>query len=165
MRRSPSSQTQFTPRSNPEGEDPEKITFKKSGGKIELKHENLKRGVNRLFLVLFFGWAICCAVLYPLQRQWEGQHEALIKYGKDIKNCDQLVVESPGWALTKDCYEDAFSNLKNTLEFYSFKNFWIFPVVFWRLFVPLIVLPPLALYGLAVLSVWIWRGFKPRVSN
>jgi hypothetical protein len=47
------------------------------------------------------GWA----ALYPLQRQWEGQHEALLQYGKDNKNCDQLAVERPGWALTKDCYQ------------------------------------------------------------
>jgi hypothetical protein len=51
--------------------------------------------------------------------------------------------------------------LKNALEFYSFKKFWAYPVVLWRLFVPLIVLPPLAVYGLAALGVWIWRGFNP----
>ena len=122
---------------------------------------NAKRGFNRLFLVLTFGWAICWAVLYPLQRQWEGQHQALMQYRRDIKNCDQLVVERPGWDLTKNCYERAMTNWQNTLEFYSFKNFWIFPVVLWRLFVPLIVLPPLAVYGLAALGVWIWRGFNP----
>ena len=122
---------------------------------------NAKRGFNRLFLVLTFGWAICWAVLYPLQRQWEGQHQALMQYRRDIKNCDQLVVERPGWDLTKNCYERAMTNWQNTLEFYSFKNFWTFPVVLWRLFVPLIVLPPLAVYGLAALSVWIWRGFNP----
>ena len=120
-----------------------------------------KRGFNRLFLVLMFGWAICWAVLYPLQRQWEGQHEALMQYRRDIKNCDQLVVERPEWDLTKNCYERAMTNWQNTLEFYSFKNFWMFPVVLWRLFVPLIVLPPLAVYGLAALGMWIWRGFNP----
>lgn len=139
-----------------------------TAGRSRIGHQvstNAKRGFNRLFLVLTFVWAICCAVLYPLQRQWEGQHKALIKHGEDIKNCDHLIVERPGWALTKNCYEDASSNLKNTLEFYSFKKFWIFPVVFWRLFVPLIVLPPLFVYSLTALAVWIWRGFKPRVSG
>jgi hypothetical protein len=126
---------------------------------------NVKVGFNRLFLVLAFGWAICWAVLYPLQRQWEGQHEAFIKYRKDIKNCDQLVVERPEWALTKNCYVQAMTNWQNTLKFYSFKKFWIFPVMFWRLFVPLIVLPPILVYGLAALTVWIWRGFKPRASK
>jgi hypothetical protein len=53
--------------------------------------------------------------LYPLQHQWEGQHEALIKYGKGIKNCAQLVVERPGWALTKNCYEQASIREKTTL--------------------------------------------------
>jgi hypothetical protein len=37
----------------------------------------------------------------PLQRQWEGQHEAFLQYGKDNKNCDQLVVERPGWAFNE----------------------------------------------------------------
>lgn len=121
---------------------------------------NAKRGFNRLFLVLTFGWAICWAVLYPLQRQWEGQRGAFVRYRIDIKTCDQLVVERPERALTKNCYERAMDNWQNTLEFYSFKNFWIFPVVLWPLYVPLIVLPPLAVYGLAALGAWLRRGFN-----
>lgn len=127
--------------------------------------KNARCGFNRLFVVLTFGWAIFWAVVYPLQRQWEGQREAVIQYGKDNKNCDQLVVERPGWALTKNCYEQASIREKTTLELSSFKNFWIFPAALWRLFVPLIVLPPLFVYGLATLAVWIWRGFQPRASN
>lgn len=126
---------------------------------------NLKHGFNRLFLVLAFGWAIFWAVLYPLQRQWEGQHEAFLWYGKDNKNCDQLVVERPGWALTKDCYQRAMTSWQNSLELYSFKNFWIYPVGAWRFFLPVIVLPPLALYGLAALATRLWYGFKPRASG
>ena len=130
-----------------------------------MNFQDLKRGFNRLFLVLAFGWVICWAVLYPLQRQWKGQHEALITWRKDVKNCDQLVVERPEWALTKNCYEQASIREKNTLEFYSFKNFWIYPVAAWGVFLPLIVLPPILVYGLAALGVWIWRGFKPRTSK
>jgi hypothetical protein len=126
---------------------------------------NVRRGFNRLFLMLTLGWAISWAVLYPLGRQWEDQRETLSKYRKDVKNCDQLVVERPGWALTKNCYEHAVTSRENALELSSFKNFWIYPVAFRRLFVPLIILPPLAMYGLAVLSVWLWRGFKPPASN
>jgi hypothetical protein len=126
---------------------------------------NLKHGFNRLFLVLALGWAIFWAALYPLQRQWEGRHEAFLQYGKDNKNCDQLVVERPGWALTKDCYQQAMTDWQNALELYSFKNFWIYPIGAWRLFLPVIVLPPLAAYGLAALAVWIWRGLKARASN
>jgi hypothetical protein len=118
-----------------------------------------------LFVALAFGWAIFWAVLYPLQRQWEGQHEALILYQKDNKNCDQLVVERPQWALTNDCYHAAYDQWKIRSEFYSYKHFWGHPVAFWRSFLPLIVLPPFAVYGLAALSAWIWRGFKPRASN
>ena len=126
---------------------------------------NAKRGFNRLFLVLTFGWAICWAVLYPLQRQWEGQHEALMQYRRDIKNCDQLVVERPEWDLTKNCFERAMTNWQNALKFYSFKTFWMFPVVLWRLFVPLIVLPPPIVYGLVAVVVWIRRGFQARASE
>jgi hypothetical protein len=126
---------------------------------------NARRGFNRLFMALTLGWAIFWAVLYPLQRQWEGQHEALIQWREDNKNCDQLVVERPGWALTRDCYQRAMTNWQNTLELYSFKNFWIYPVSAWRFFLPVVVLPPLAVYGLTALAVWIWRGFKPRTSG
>ena len=124
-----------------------------------------KRGFNRLFLVLTIAWVIFWAVLYPLHLQWEGQVNALTEYHKDNKNCDELFVERPGWDMTKDCWKVAQSNFKSTLEFYSFKHFWVYPVAFWPLFVPLIVLPPVAVYGSAVLSVWIWRGFKPRPSG
>lgn len=126
---------------------------------------NAKRGFNRLFLVVAVGWAIFWAVVYPLDRQWEDQRETLAQWRKDVKNCDQLVVERPGWALTKNCYERAMTNRENALELYSFKNFWIYPVAVWRLFLPLIVLPPLVVYGLAAFVVWIWHGFKPRASN
>ena len=124
---------------------------------------SVKRGFNRLSLVLTIAWAIFWAVLYPLQRQWEGAGDALTQYYKDNKNCEQLFVEHP--KEREDCWDDATSKEKNSLEFYSLKDFWVYPVAFWRLFVPLIVLPPVAVYGLAVLSVWIWRGFKPRPSG
>jgi len=126
---------------------------------------NPKHGFNRLFLVLAFGRTICCAVLYPLQRQWKGQREALILYHKDNKNCDQLAVERPEWALTNDCYHAAYDQWKIRSEFHSYKHFWILPVLFWRVFLPLIFLPPLAAYGLALLGLWTWRGFKPQVST
>ncbi len=121
----------------------------------------LRRGFNRLFLVLATVWAIGLAVLLPLKLQWDGQQRALIQYREDNKTCDQLVVESPGWTMTKDCYQRATENLQGTLETYSFKNFWVYSVGLWRTLVPLIIMPPLIIYALTALSVWVWRGFNP----
>jgi len=41
---------------------------------VEIKF-GLGRGLNRLFLALTVAWATYSAVLYPMQRQWEGQNE------------------------------------------------------------------------------------------
>jgi hypothetical protein len=123
------------------------------------------RGFNRLFLALIIGWAIICAVLYPLQMQFRGQSQAVSQYDKEVKNCQQLMVEAPGWDLTKNCLERAEQNQKNALEISSFKNFWYLDVAFWQLEIPFIVLPPLILYVLAMLCMWIWRGFTSSSTN
>jgi hypothetical protein len=120
------------------------------------------KGHNRLFLVLTLLWAVFWAVLYPLHRQWKGQEEALGEYQKMNKTCDALVVENPEWGMTKNCYQRSRENFQNTLRFYSFKNFWEYPVVFWKLFLPLIMVPPAIVYGLAALAVWVRNGFKPK---
>jgi hypothetical protein len=125
----------------------------------------VKRGFNRLFLALTLLWAIFWAVLYPLHRQWEGQQKAFEEYSKMQKTCAQLVLELPEWDMTKNCYERSFENYQETLKFYSFKNFWIYPVAFWEIFLPIIVVPPIVIYGLAALVVWVRNGFKPRTKE
>jgi hypothetical protein len=122
------------------------------------------KGYNRLFWALTLLWAVLWVVLYPLHNQWVGQKQALADYGKNNKNCDALVVERPEWDMTKDCYKRSTENFQNTLTFYSFKNFWVYPVVFWRLFLPLVVVPPVIVYALAALSVWVRKGFKPKAA-
>src|SRR5208337_3028371 len=84
---------------------------------------NVKRGFNRLFLVVTLTWATFWAVLYPLHRQWVGQQEAIAEHEKENKNCDALVVERPEWDMTKNCYQRSSENFQNALGFYSFKNF------------------------------------------
>jgi hypothetical protein len=126
---------------------------------------NVKRGFNRLFLVLTLAWATFWAILYPLHLQWEGQQAALVEHDKENKNCDKLTVENPEWSMTKNCYQRSSENFQNTLDHYSFRNFWAYPVRFWELFLPLIVVPPVVVYGLAVLVVWVRNGFKPRTSH
>jgi hypothetical protein len=123
------------------------------------------KGYNRLFLALTLLWAAFWTVLYPLNRQWVGQQEAITDHNKEDKNCDALVVELPEWNMTKNCYQRSSENFKNALGFYSFKNFWAYPVIFWRLFLPLIVVPPVIVYGLAALGVWVRNGFKTKPSH
>lgn len=126
---------------------------------------NAKHGFNRLFLVVALGWGSFWSILYPLHRQSEGQEEALVEHDKENKNCDKLVVERPEWDMTKDCYQRSFENFQNTMTFYSYKNFWAYPVAFWKLFLPTIVVPPVLVYCLAALVVWVRNGFKPRTSH
>jgi len=113
---------------------------------------NAKRGFNRLFLVLTIGWALFWAVAYPLWRQNEGQLDSFTKHDEDYKLC----AENPE---QRDCYKQADERFKAAQEFYSLRKFWWFPVALWRLVIPLIILPPLFVYGLGALVVWIWRGF------
>jgi hypothetical protein len=117
-----------------------------------------------MFLVLTLVWATFWAVLYPLGRQWQGAQEALEQRDRDNKNCDVLVVERPDWVMTKTCYLRSEENFQNALKLYSFMNFWWLPVALWRLFLPAIVLPPVLLYALVALGVWIRKGFKPGTS-
>jgi hypothetical protein len=127
-----------------------------------MRSENAKRGFSRLFLVLTLTWAAFWAVLYPLHRQWAGQQDAIAEHDKENKNCDALLVEHPEWDMTKNCYQRSSENLQNALRFYSFKNFWAYPVVFWRFFLPIIVVPPIIVYGLAALGVWVRNGIKAK---
>lgn len=125
----------------------------------------LRRGFNRSFLVLTIAWAIYCAVLYPLQMQFEGQRRAVSQHDEDTKMCRQLMVGRPDWDLTKNCFARIDQDQKSAMELHSFKNFWIWDVVFWRLEIPAIVLPPLLIYALAMLVRWIRRGFEPPANG
>jgi hypothetical protein len=96
--------------------------------------------------------------------QREGQEEASTKHNEENKNCDALLMVNPEWGMTKNCYERSDENFRNTLQFYSLNKFWVYPLVFWKLVLPLILLPPAIDYGLVMLGVWIKNGFKPRAS-
>jgi predicted permease len=120
---------------------------------------SFNRGFHRLLLFMTLGWALFCTVLFPLKMQWDGQQEALSQHYKDIKMCQQLMVERPEWEMTKNCYERIDANEKNTLALYSFKNFWVWDVSFWRVEILAVILPPLFVYGLAALFRWVVAGF------
>lgn len=135
------------------------------GNWVELLRENsvnvnLKGGFNRMFLTLTVGWAIFCAVVYPLHVQYEGLTKALSDYNRDVKTCQES-----GFDGLNDCLDLAKKYRENAVELYSLKRFYIWDVALWRVLLPAIAVPPIVLYGLSKLTVWIWRGFKPRAST
>ena len=126
---------------------------------------NVKRGLARLFFVLTLAWAVFCAVVCPMWYQSGQQREAFSNYERAVKNCDQLLVEAPGWEATKDCYQRAEENWQGALRLFSFEKFYLLDYVFWWLLLPAIILPPLGVYVLAALMNWVWRGFKVTASD
>jgi len=123
------------------------------------------RGFNRLFLVLTIVWATWCAVLYPLQMQFERQQEAVSQYNKDTKACQKIFALDADMDYMTNCLKQAEVNRGNAMELWSFKHFWFYDVAFWQLEIPAIVLPPLLVYALAMIGRWVWRGFKPPASG
>lgn len=91
--------------------------------------------------------------------------EAFTEYNEENKNCDALVVENPAWGMTKNCYRRSDENYRSKLRFYSLDKFWVYPLALWKLFLPVILLPPSIVYGIVMIAVWIQNGFKPRASR
>ena len=114
---------------------------------------NVKRGFNRLFVVLTAIWAVYCLILYPAQQR----REALKVYSDEYHNCydTEHHQEKP-----KDCAKQAQELWQTTVDQWSVKNFYIGD--FWLLLVIVVVLP-MVVYGfcrgLAGLTLWVWRGF------
>jgi hypothetical protein len=115
---------------------------------------NLRRGLKRLYIVLTIGWALFCTIFVPLKFKWDEKDRDLTTWREAVKTCDQHVFEDP------DCYKRAMENYQGALESDSFKNFWILPIIGWRLTIPAVLIPPLALFGTDAIVRWIWRGFK-----
>jgi len=75
---------------------------------------NVKRGFNRLYLVLALLWAAYWFVWYPAlqtRQAWE-QHR------RDCITCGALPAGQP------DCFRDANQMLQTSLESWTFKNAW-----------------------------------------
>jgi hypothetical protein len=116
-----------------------------------------KPGLNRLFWVLTFAWVLVSTVAYPLHLQLERQIEVDSLHQKEVVSCSQNYTD---FRESEACYNRAQQDWQNGLALASFKNFWIWDAAFWKLLVPAIISPPLAIYCFALLSRWIYRGFK-----
>jgi len=96
-----------------------------------------------------------------MQRQFDGQERAILQNDRDIKLCQQLIVEpGGGFQMMADCIKRTDDDMYNAMALYSYRNFWIFDVAYWQLEVSAIIVPPLFVYSLAMACRWIWRGFK-----
>lgn len=111
---------------------------------------NVKRGFNRLFVVLSAVWVIYILVIYPLQRR-EAAHNDLQREFRDCYESD--------YGKIKDCYE--YARAKSgadmwSLRAYYFRESWFLALI--------VVAVPLLAYGVCrgLLEVgwWVWGGFQ-----
>jgi hypothetical protein len=136
---------------------------------------NLRRGFNRIFALLFVGWAFFCLFAYPISMA----REINAHYDRDFKSCYRTygVQGLADYGSLQICLSRAdgdrrtgtysgFGSAWDEGESWSLGGYyrhmgWVLPAM--------ILIPPLAAYGLvwAVigLSLWVWRGFCSTANN
>jgi hypothetical protein len=110
---------------------------------------NIKRGFNRVYIVLAVAWLLYCAVLFPLQRQ----AEATRKYDRDLPVCFEYGRQSPTCLAVKESWNASMEQWQ-LWKFYSWA---------WGFLLVAVVLLPIVVYGCcrgaAAITVWVWKGF------
>lgn len=124
-----------------------------------IKNMNSRRGLNRLFLVFFVTWTIFCTVAYPIWLQLERQSEATQQHAKEVKACQESSRELDPSDYS-NCFVLADERWQKTIEFFSLKKFYWWDVVFWKVLLPVVILPPLFLRLIASALTWVFRGFR-----
>jgi hypothetical protein len=125
---------------------------------------NLKRGFNRLYIVLAVGWAIYCLFVYPEKKSLE----ITGKWMEEQKGCyveaDSVRTESEiplRVEESKKCFEAMDRNYRTELSMWSGKGFYLRA---WSILLVAVVAFPIVLYGCcrgaAAVAVWIWQGFR-----
>jgi hypothetical protein len=118
---------------------------------------NIKRGFNRLFIVLTVFWAIYCLFVYPIQQRREAQ----TAYNNELRVCWEH--ELGKGQEFKDCLETA--RLSSQVDQWSLRAFYTRES--WFLVLVVIVVPLIAYgfcRGLATVGLWVWHRFKPHRS-
>lgn len=113
---------------------------------------NVRRGFNRLFIVVTGGWVIFCLFVYPIQHR----HRAARLYTATLDDCYQN--ELGKGQEFRDClqYAQLISGVGDwSLKSYYSRESW---------FLGLVILGgPIGMYaacrGIGALSKWVWRGF------
>ncbi len=107
---------------------------------------DLRSGVNRLFVVHTFVWAVYCLLVYPTQRQ--RQVDKVFK--REFQNC---VDEQTGQEF-RDCIDNAELKASKGMEMWSLKAYYSREAWFLGL---IVVAVPLLAYAV---SVWVGREFR-----
>jgi hypothetical protein len=111
---------------------------------------NIKRGFNRIYIVLAVLWAFYCVILFPLQRQ----AEAIRQFDRDLPVCSEYGEKDPGCLGVKE-------NWNTSMERWQFRKFYSWA---WGLLLLAVIVLPAAVYGCvrgtAAIAVWVWNGFR-----
>jgi hypothetical protein len=88
-------------------------------------------------------------------------------YERNFLQCNSSTPENDtNFARTHDvCTELYMNNLKDTRTAFSFECLRKTWEMFWSILGPVAVVPPLVLYGLDRLAVWVIQGFHERRSS
>jgi hypothetical protein len=113
---------------------------------------NLKRGFNRLFVVLTAAWVLYCLFVYPMQKRQRAQkaYEAVLRdcYEHELGKGQEF----------RECL--TYAELKSGVDIWTLKAYYTRESWFLALIATVV---PLLVYGfcrgLAALSLWVGRGF------
>ena len=115
---------------------------------------NVKRGFNRLFVVLTGLWIVYCCFIYPMQQR---RHARQV-FQREFYDCFE-----PNGHLFSECIQ--YAELKSgenewSLKAYYARESWFLVLV--------IVALPFFVYGLfrslMALVWWVWLGFRPELG-
>ncbi len=117
---------------------------------------NLKRGFNRLFLVLTVLWVLYWAVVYP-NRVCDDQMEIATSVRVQAEN---NCFENRG-STKEDCSKAGKADAERVTILTAYKEVWSI-ILIMGIGVPPIVygLGRASIRGLSAVCLWVWRGFK-----
>ena len=115
---------------------------------------NIKRGFNRLFVVLTMGWALYCLFVIPMQRK----NDAMSLYFNELNICSSHHVAGEDPTSCATFVQNTFGpEVDRWALFNYFKGYWLYILI-------AVTLVPLAVYGLlrvlALLGVWVYHGYS-----
>ncbi len=114
---------------------------------------NIKRGFNRIYIVLAAVWLLYCAVLFPLQRQAEATRQ-FDQEGAACWSMDDSQERST-------CLTATTTNWNAQMHQWQFRWFYSWA---WGFLLLAVVVLPIVVYGFcrgaAAIAVWVWKGFR-----